>query len=93
MFQMMGVFAEFERAMIRERGGTHHPDGSEGDRRSRRGFSARRRTAEEVIDEIRDQLTGAHMVFVTAGAWAAVPEPAPPRWWGVRPRTRHPQCS
>jgi cell division protein FtsZ len=39
-----------------------------------------RAAAEEVIDEIRDHLTAAHMVFVTAGMGAA-PEPAPPRWW------------
>src|SRR5262252_5347797 len=36
-----------------------------------------RAAAEEVIDEIRDHLTGAH----TPRAWAAAPEPAPPRWW------------
>jgi len=33
-----------------------------------------RAAAEEVIDEIRDHLSGAHMVFVTA-AWAAAPAP------------------
>jgi hypothetical protein len=39
--------------------------------------------AEEVFDEIRDHLTGAHMVFVTAGT--AAPEPAARPWWRVRP--------
>jgi len=43
-----------------------------------------RAAAEEVFDAIRDHLTGAHMVFVTAGMGGG-PEPAPPRWWRVPP--------
>src|SRR5277367_36257 len=39
-----------------------------------------RAAAEEVIDEIRDQLTGAHMVFVTAGMGGGTGT-APRRWW------------
>jgi len=41
-----------------------------------------RAAAEEAIDEIRDHLQGAHMVFVTAGM-AAAPAPARHRWWHV----------
>ena len=43
--------------------------GVHGDRRSRRRSQpdVGRAAAEEVIDEIRDHLTGTHMVFVTAG--------------------------
>ena len=39
-----------------------------------------RAAAEEVIDEIRDHLTGAHMVFVTAGMGGGTGT-APRRWW------------
>src|ERR1700742_2820786 len=37
-----------------------------------------RAAAEEVIDEIRDHLTGAHMVFVTAGMGGGTGTGAPP---------------
>ncbi len=46
-----------------------------------------RAAAEEVIDEIRDHLAGAHMVFITAGMAAAPvpvrrpPSPASPAIW------------
>ena len=47
-----------------------------------------RAAAEEVIDEIRDHLAGAHMVFITAGMGGAAParvllppSPASPATW------------
>jgi len=45
-----------------------------------------RAAAEEAIDEIRDHLTGAHMVFITAGM-AAVRAP------GQRPLSLRPRVS
>src|SRR6516225_3493059 len=45
--------------------------------------------AEEVIDEIRDHLTGAHMVFVTAGMGGGTGTGASPGG-PCRTRTRHP---
>ena len=50
-----------------------------------------RAAAEEVIDEIRDHLTGAHMVFVTAGmgggtgTGAAPSSPRPRATWASSP--------
>ena len=50
-------------------GRAHHPDGRAGDRGPRRRLAAgsRPRGRRRGIDEIRDHLDGAHMVFVTAG--------------------------
>ena len=48
-----------------------------------------RAAAEEVIDEIRDHLTGAHMVFVTAGMGGGTGTGAAPDHRQDRARARH----
>ena len=49
-----------------------------------------RAAAEEVIDEIRDHLTGAHMVFVTAGMGGGTGTGAAPGGRARRQGARHP---
>ena len=49
-----------------------------------------RAAAEEVIDEIRDHLAGAHMVFVTAGMGGGTGTGAAPVVARLRARNRHP---
>ena len=66
--------------------------GTAGDRRPWRRLAARsgRAAAEEVIDEIRDHLTGAHMVFVTAGMGGGTGTGAAPIIARDRAGARHP---
>jgi len=63
--------------------GAHHPDGCAGDRGGLAPAPSPRsgvRQPRRVIDEIRDHLAGAHMVFVTAGMGRWGPAPARRRW-------------
>ena len=70
-----------------------HPDGrrrsprASAPARSRRSARA---AAEEAIDEIRDHLSGAHMVFVTAGMGGGTGTGAAPVDRPRRARARHP---